>query len=633
MKHDVIGFAASELRRYLTMSGSPSSDIITGDESREGALRLCLFEHLGNLEGVPDVPDPLLDDAIHIRTDGTNGIIAGSNPRSILIAAYRYLHELGCRWIRPGANGEHIPRIDLQSSHVTVTESASYRHRGICIEGAVSVENVLDIIHWSVKLGLNTYFMQFREAYTFFERWYEHKHNPLLPPEEFNVERARGFRSRIVDALAVRGMVFHEVGHGWTCEPFGIPGRGWGTVEEPPEEISRFFAEVKGERKLWGGIPMNTNLCYSNPEVRRRIIEDVVAYSKSHPEVDVLHFWLADGSNNHCECAQCAARTPSDWYVVMLNEIDAALTSARLSVRLVFLIYVDLLWPPRSETITHPERFLLMFAPITRTYSHSFAPQSDLPEIPPFQLNALEFPKSVEGNLAFLKGWQQQFSGDSFDFDYHLMWDSARDPGGISHARVIHEDMANLSAIGLNGLVSCQVQRAFCPTGLPMAAMGWGLWDNFRPLDDIANDYFASSFGAEHTQARSYIERLTELFHPPYLRSEEPIISPERAAAFAAIPDLIESFRPTMQANCQAADRCHRTSWEILARHADIAAELARALAARASGDFDGSDASWEHAKQTMREAESELQPVMDVFWTITTLDPFFAKRPPAQGE
>jgi len=126
---------------------------------------------------------------------------------------------------------------------------------------------------------------------------------------------------------------------------------------------------------------------------------------------------------------------------------------------------------------------------------------------------------------------------------------------------------------------------------------------------------------------------LTELFHPPYLRSEEPIISSERAAAFAAIPSLIESVRPAILANCQAADRCHRTSWEILARHADIAAELARALAARSSGDFEESDAAWEQTKQTMREAESELQPVMDVFWTITTLDPFFAKRPPAHGE
>ena len=49
--------------------------------------------------------------------------------------------------------------------------------------------------------------------------------------------------------------------------------------------------------------------------------------------------------------------------------------------------------------------------------------------IPPFERNKLQFPRTPEGNLAFLRGWQGTFDGDSFDFDYHLMWDHFRDPG------------------------------------------------------------------------------------------------------------------------------------------------------------------------------------------------------------
>ena len=37
---------------------------------------------------------------------------------------------------------------------------------------------------------------------------------------------------------------------------------------------------------------------------------------------------------------------------------------------------------------------------------------------------------------------------------------------------VLHDDLQLLDRIGLGGFSSCQVQRAFFPTGLPMAVLG-----------------------------------------------------------------------------------------------------------------------------------------------------------------
>lgn len=123
---------------------------------------------------------------------------------STLLAVYRYLHELGCRWVWPGADGEFIPHVDLAQTRVEVSEAASYRHRGICIEGAVSYEHVRDVIEWLPKVGFNAYFIQFREGFTFFDRWYSRKNNPLKGPEPFSVEQARSYVSQLADEIKKR---------------------------------------------------------------------------------------------------------------------------------------------------------------------------------------------------------------------------------------------------------------------------------------------------------------------------------------------------------------------------------------------------------------------------------------------
>ena len=191
-----------------------------------------------------------LDDEIHIAVEGDHGLIAGSNPRSVLMAVYRYLWALGCRWLRPGPEGEFIPHADPAAVDVHLHEIPAYRHRAVCIEGAVSLENVLDMVDWLPKLGLSGYFMQFREGFTFFDRWYRHQNNPLKTPQAFSVEQAREFTRQMEEELQKRGLVYHAIGHGWTCEAFGVPCLGWD--QEPgrlwPPEFLSIVAEVNGKR-------------------------------------------------------------------------------------------------------------------------------------------------------------------------------------------------------------------------------------------------------------------------------------------------------------------------------------------------------------------------------------------------
>lgn len=602
-----IRFAAEELGRYLGR--------ICPDAAPD--IRLGLMSEFEEVTA-PAVADPELDDAVYIDVTDGKGIIAGINPRSVLLGVYRYLTALGCRWVRPGADGEYVPSL-ANMPPVHLEETPSYRHRGITIEGAVSYEHVRDMIDWLPKVGFNGYFTQFREAHEFFDRWYSHTGNPVLEGHPVSIEQAREYLAQAVGEIKKRGLMYHAVGHGWTCEPFGIEGLGWRRVDSIPESARQYLAEVNGKREYWYGVPLNTNLCYGNREVRRIITEEIADYSAKHPEIDYMHFWLADGSNNHCECELCRDTRPADLYVTMLNELDDVMTSRGIKTRIVFLIYVDLLWPPEREKIKNQDRFVLMFAPITRTYSETYEDLGPLPELPPFERNKLQFPKSVAMNVAFLRAWQEWFRGDSFDFDYHLTWDHYNDPGYAQVAETINADMRALKDIGINGMVSCQMQRTFFPTGLPMMAMGWTLWDKDTWYERMASEYYRAAFGPDAGQAREYLETMTRLFDPVYMRDEANVVSETAAARLAQVPDAIERITLAIERNLNAENECWAGSWFYLKHSTEICRLLAEAYGARAKGDKAAAHEAWGRVKQYVYENEMELHPVLDVMFFVSS--------------
>ena len=357
---DVLAFAAEQLDSYWCR--------ICGDGSHaQVTLRV-------DPAACPSVEDPALDDAYAVEIQQGIGFIAGSNPRSVLLGVYAFLQAVGCRFIRPGPDGEILPQLAAGQMTAHFARRADYRYRGFSIEGAVSRENVYAMIDWAPKLGYNLYFIQFREAHVFFEEWYTHVYNEFLPAAPYTVEESRAIVEELGQEIRRRGMQYHAMGHGWICESIGYHSTGWHAADNSaiPDDVRPLLAEVDGKREFFGGIPVNTNLCYSNPEVQRRLVEEIVGYAAEHPEKEILHIWLADNFNNTCECGECQKLRPADFYVRMLNEVDRRLTERGLPTRIGFLLGYDLLWTPLKERIQNPERFLLLFAPITRSYREPY---------------------------------------------------------------------------------------------------------------------------------------------------------------------------------------------------------------------------------------------------------------------
>jgi hypothetical protein len=625
----VVEFAAQELTLYLRrMSKNRQINQIVQEKNQNGADRQIICVGMMNdiLKIVmPTVDDPKLDDAIYIDINNGGGIIAGDNPRAVLLAVYQFLTEAGCRWLRPGEYGEYIPLIDVAGLNIHVIEKASYRHRAICIEGAVSYENLAEMIDWAPKVGFNGFFIQFREAFTFFDRWYSHRNNPTKKKGSFSLETARKYVRLAVKEIKKRGLIYHAVGHGWTSEALGVPGLGWdpGTFTLKPE-LTQYLAEVNMKREFWQGVPLNTNLCYSNIEVRTLIVGNIISYLCEHPQVDLLHFWLADAGNNHCECEACRALLPSDYYVRMLNELDEHLTREGLDTKIVFLIYFDLLWPPAVERIKNPGRFILMFAPITRSYSEPFIDATTIPTLPIYQRNALEFPTSVGENIAHLRQWQAIFNGDSFSYDYHLWREHYTDPSSYKIAKIINQDIKNLKTIGLNGFVSCQVQRVFFPTGLPMYVLGKTLWNDQLEFDTLAKDYLEHAFGKDGKRVEKYLAALSGLFDPPYIRGEKPRINSRAAIEFASIQGVIDDFRPIIQENIFTQKLpCQAKSWEFLREHAWFATSLGQVLEKLATDNQDAASALWSELKEQLGLVEDRIQEVFDLYEFVVAMQAF----------
>ncbi|MEM2110617.1 MAG: DUF4838 domain-containing protein [Candidatus Bathyarchaeia archaeon] len=626
-KNGTLRFAAEELSRYLQLSTGrkiPILNINSVEEAVHGfVLGLC-----HDLRIACHTKANSENDCICIKRTQDKYLLGGSNARSVLFATYRYLREIGFRWIRPGNRGEIIPKLENPfETTINITEVASYYYRTICIEGACSYEHVRDIIDWGAKHGINGYFLQFDLGIPFWERWYEDTDNPYRKGSGLSKEEIKTIVNKITDEIKKRGLRFERMGHGWTARAIGLGVEGWKPTEhvDIPQEKREWIAEIKGKREFFGGVPIDTNLCYSNPKVREAITDSIVAYISDHPDVDAVHFWLADGSNNHCECKKCKGTRPSDFYIDMLNEVDKKLSSANIDKNIVFLIYLDLFWPPLKKKIKNKKRFVLMFAPITRSYKHSFLKyKSDGDQdISKYRRNKLKYPSDVNANIQYLKAWQKIFDGRGFLFDYHLLWPPYYDINQFSLARVLHKDIQGLCKLKLDGFNSCQNQRISFPHNLLLDVMAETLWDKKKSFEEIVNSTFADSYGKNWEKVVDHFDKMSRLWEPIF----EPVFDPktdlkrleEGKRNLKEMKIIVNDFRQIVAENLKISRGAILWSWKYLEKYIELMTLLLPAFEAYLERSSDCRK-RFHKVFDFLWRNEKELHPALDVWMFIKVL-------------
>ena len=284
---------------------------------------------------------------------------------------------------------------------------------------------------------------------------------------------------------------------------------------------------------------------------------------------------------------------PSDWYVMLMNEIDEELTARKLDTRIVLICYVDSTWPPLVEKINNPERFSLLVAAISRDYSSSLDPKLDVSKVPlkDYVRNKNVLPSTVGEYIAYSNIWKEKCNLPSFVYEYHFWWPQFRDLGVLNFARIIHEDVTGYRAHGFNGIVEDGSQRSFFPTALPFQVYAAALYDASLSYDEIKEDVFSHAYGDDWRTVEKFLKEIGEAIDYKYTFGQRPgeggislWYNPDVIPSLEKVRSIVDKYRPFIEAHKNMPKRPQTVSYRILKRYLDYCVGLADAMIIKAGG-------------------------------------------------
>lgn len=597
--HHIVDFAAEELKKYLQMMLLDCGEVQIVSGGGEDGFRLGLLEDFGiAFEG----KDARFDDVVHIGTGKDGGVLAGSNPRSVLFAVYRYLKLLGCRFFAPGPDGELIP-LKNELEPKTYHKMADFRMRGHTVEGRPDIHNVIDYLDYHAKMELNRFALLQTQNYLF--RGYRHelleKHNP---PEPITYDTVKQWNRMLEAEAEKRGQMMNGGSHDFIPQVYDISPADCDRYRsgelQPTEEAKSRMAMLGGKRDLYRSNPGFTNFCMSREDLQDKYVNLILDFIHTHPQYDVISCPLADLPRNHCECENCKKLRPTDFLLQMLNKLDAKLTAEGIPTRLSFSSYVDQQFAPLKERFNNPDRFIMCYPPISRTYAASITKDSVFPPVVEYERNAWKSPRSVEEGLAYFKEWQKIFNGECFTFEYHFYVHQYRDPGMMSMTRRLMADIRSLKLLKMDGYLEDGSNKSFFPNGLLSYIYAEGLIDEHLDVEAAIRDYFQAAYGEDWQSALDYFETMSRLFDHAYMCGDRPTdkahsiyYDPSRVKNFDEVIALCEKGRAMSAAHRVMPERMQSVHWQLMNWHADWCTAVAKVMKEKCVGNDEAALAQW----------------------------------------
>jgi hypothetical protein len=307
--------------------------------------------------------------------------------------------------------------------------------------------------------------------------------------------------------------------------------------------------------------------------------------------------------------------------MVLMNDIDDALTAKNLKTRIVFIVYVDTTWPPITERINNPERFSILLAPISRSYLMTLPKEGVTSKPKPFELNKLTLPGSLEEYFAYFAEWRKFWKGAAFAYEYHFWWHQACDLSGIKLSERINEDIKAYKDNLVNGVVEDGSQRSFFPNGLAFYTYARTLYDTSLSAKEIAEDYYSFAYGEDWEKFYNYLEKVADVLDVRYFEGAlssnykvSAYYNPEYAKTLDRIDAVIEEGRALIESHYNSDYRVRTVSVRLLEHHAEFCDLLSDFMVEKVLGNDEAANERYETLRIEFGKHEAAIMPYYDQF-------------------
>jgi hypothetical protein len=314
--------------------------------------------------------------------------------------------------------------------------------------------------------------------------------------------------------------------------------------------------------------------------------------------------------------------------------MDAEFTKKGIPTKLVFNMYKDTLWAPEKVMLNNPDRFLLLFCPITRNYTETL-PEGIEPFVPAkYVKNKNVLPKTLNEYFGFLDEYRKKWNGASVVYEYHFWRHQYNDVGGIDIARILNDDVKLYDDRKLGGVIQDGSQRSFFPTGLPFYVYSRTLFDRSYSYEELEEEYLSLAFGKNWRAFRDYLAKLGKAFNYEFMErllsvdpEASPMFNPPHVESLKSVYDIVKDGEELIKSHYNSIYRVQTVSVRILEKHAKYCKLLADALIPKAQGKDDEADALFDVLKDEMGKEELAIERWYDHTLAMNSLGILFKTR------
>ena len=483
----VTSFAASELQGYIRKVSGATVPVVEGELAagtpQGDSTGAILMIEGGVADAAQASTEWLAEAASRVSSMGEDGfavesgegrvVLAGSNPRGTLYAVYALLEELGVRFYAPrypfyGDHAEHIPNsssVSLPTLSIVEEPSMRYRRRDFAAGYSHTAATLTLLLDWMAKNRINTL------AY---------------PTNVFGLGLANwdDFREVLIPEARKRGILLEVGGHGYESflsettygqkRPEWFPEEGVPVVGRRPNRRANIFR-------------------FTNEEALRTYIDNVIAYLRAHPEIDIFDAWPTDGALWVKEDVdRFGSISNAEAYIH--GRLSEAIEQTELNVKVEGLSYVPAVDPPDPQYM-YGEDTLIDFAMYDRSYAEP--------------LSGPNYPRNVYYNEVLERWRDSGFEGDTCIYEYYTKysWHSLPVvlPKLISEEVPYYRKVLGADGLGIYAEAADSITHEL--THRLVAAL---CWNADLDGDGFVRSYLAERYGPAAEEMATYLRLVEE---------------------------------------------------------------------------------------------------------------------------